>query len=312
MSSSSQSVLDMETSLPLTDSLPDLFTDTGVSSGVINARLRSSGGWKAYRATDQSDGAAISFLGVDYWRYQTADGGELYLTQFGLPFRHQLDPENWHASGWFATRGQRLPGTSVIYKTRTKPVQGSAIDLIVRFSRVGQPVPLETFTLCQYPHAEFNSPFEEFSLVMELRAAQRGLQRTHLFTKKPLAVFVPHEQLQPWQTGRCESKIAAKRARHPEVPIDMRRHYVLLYGWVNGQDAVQTAQLLGLSGESRASFLTRITQGAIEDLKQHGFRMLDIKPQHLVLRLRSDGSLVSHHDGRPVCALVDYELLERI
>ena len=36
----------------------------------------------------------MSLLGVDYIHLKTADGGDLYLTRFGLPFWKNLLPEN--------------------------------------------------------------------------------------------------------------------------------------------------------------------------------------------------------------------------
>ncbi len=253
----------------------------------------------------------LSLLGVDYVRLRTAHGGDLYLTRFGIPFREHLHPDNWHAPDWFAARRTRLPGTSLIYNVPTRPVRGVSLALVVRFSRVGEYVPLDTLTLGQYPHAEFNSPFEEFAVVMALRASPVGPSQPRLLTKKPLAIFVPAERLQLWQTGRSESAIAAKLARHPEIQFDILRQYILLYGWIPGHDALQTANALGLPGNSRETFLADTTRRAIDDLAQHGFRMLDIKPQHVLLRFRPDGSLLRRRDGQPAYALLDYELLER-
>ena len=253
------------------------------------------------------DGEAISLLGVDYARFKTWDGGDLYLTRFGVPLREQLDPENWYAPDWFAASRKRLPGTSAIYCVRTKPVRGMSIDLVVRFSRVGEEVPLDWLTVCKYPHAEFNSPFEEFGVVMELRAL-----RPRIFLKKPLAIFVPAERLELWQTGRLESKIAAKLARHPEMELDILRQYILLYGWIEQMNAVEAADALRFTGGSRESFLAVSTRCAIHDLEQHGFRMLDIKPEHIIVRVRSDGSLLRRRSGQLAYALVDYELLERL
>jgi len=36
----------------------------------------------------------MSLLDVDYFRFKTSDGGELYLAEFGLPFREHLNPEH--------------------------------------------------------------------------------------------------------------------------------------------------------------------------------------------------------------------------
>ena len=253
----------------------------------------------------------ISLIGVDYLRLKTGDGGDLYLTRFGLPFREQLAPDNWYAPDWFSVRRARLPGTSAIYKVPTRPVRGVSLNLVARFSRVGQEIPLDTLTLNENIHAEFNSPFEEFALVMELRAAGLGASRARILTKRPLAIYMPPEQLQHWQTGRLESKMAAKRARHPEAELDLLRQYILLYGWIDGLNAVQAIQALGVTDRLAETFLAETTLHAIHDLEQLGFRMLDIKPEHLVLRIRPDGSLLRRRTGNPSYALVDYELLER-
>ncbi len=253
----------------------------------------------------------LVLLGVDYFHRVTADGGDLYLTRFGLPFLEPLDPANWFAPDWFAGHRQRLPGTSAVFRTPTRPVRDTSLDLVVRFSRVGEPVPADTLTMWKHIHADFNSPFEEFAAVLQLRASRAGASHSRLLTKKPLAIYVPAERLHLWQTGRSESKIEAKRARHPDIPLDIHRQYILLYGWIDGQNAAQTADALALRDDARRAFLADAMHRAIVELAQHGFRMLDIKPEHIVLRFGADGSLLRRHDGYPAYALVDYELLER-
>lgn len=254
----------------------------------------------------------VSLIGVDYRQYQTADGSELYLTRFGKPFLKHLAPENWYETEWFAKHRVRLEGTSTIYRIPTKPINGRSLNLVVRFCRVAQDVPLDPRTLNQHADAEFNSPFEEFALVMELRGAQRGRSRPCIWTKKPLAIYVPSTRLAEWQTGRVESKMAAKLARHPETKLDIARQYLVVYGWIKGFNAVEAAQVMGMTGQATKKFLEETTLRAINDLKDHGFRMLDIKPEHVVLRVLSKDSLLRRRNGEPEYALVDYELLERI
>jgi hypothetical protein len=254
----------------------------------------------------------VSLLGVDYARIKTAERGDLYLTRFGLLFREHLAPENWYAPDWFPARRIPLEGTSTIYKLPTKPVRGLSVDLVVRFSRLGQEIPLSTQFISENAHAEFNSPFEEFALVMALRTAHLLTRRSRMFTKKPLAIYMPSVQLHDWQTGRLESKMAAKRARHPEVKLESSRLYILLYGWIDGLNAVEAAHALGLTGTAVRKFLRDITLRVIQDLGQHEFRVLDIKPEHVVLRVRPDGSLLHRPSGDLAYALVDYELLERL
>jgi hypothetical protein len=254
----------------------------------------------------------ISALGVDYLWLKTPGGGDLYLTRFGRPFKAELDPANWHAPDWFSDNRRRLPGTSVIFKLHTRPVRGVSLDIVARYSRVGETVPIDTLTLCRNIHAEFNSPFEEFARVMELRAASALPNRKRILTKRPLAIYAPGERLELWQTGRSESKFEAKLARHPGAGLDILRQYILVYGWIDGLNIRQAADWLCLTGARREELLEGATLRAAQDLENYRFRMLDMKPEHVILRVRADGSLLRRQDGELAYGLVDYELLERL
>jgi hypothetical protein len=254
---------------------------------------------------------ATSLLGVDYFRIKTSDGGDLYLTKFGLPFRQHLQPENWYAREWFEAKRERLEGTSNVYKVPTRSVDGRTLQLVVKWSRVGEVVPLDTLTVNKFIHAEFNSPFEEFSLLMELRKGDTGAAGIRIRTQKPLAIYVPDERLQLWQTGRSEDKIRAKVARHPGIEIDILRQYVVIFGWIKGQDAVETSEQFFLEDRERAEFLARTTSLVTHELWQKGYRVIDMKPAHVILRPGPERSLLRDHNGQIAYALVDYELLER-
>jgi hypothetical protein len=253
----------------------------------------------------------ISLLGVDYCRLKTSDGGDLYLTQFGLPFWRHLLPENWYAPDWFEAKRERLEGTSTVYRVPTRQVEGTALNLVVKWSRVGEVVPLDTLTVNKFIHAEFNSPFEEFSLLMELRKGEAGPPDIRIRTQRPMAIYVPSEPLQLWQTGRSEDKIRAKVTRHPDVEIDILRQYVVLFGWIKGHDAVETADHFKLEGRTRAEFLARTTSLVTHELWLKGYRVVDMKPAHVILRPGPNRSLLRDRNGQFAYALVDYELLER-
>jgi hypothetical protein len=252
-----------------------------------------------------------SLLGVDYSHLTTADGGELYLTRFGLPFWKNLLPENWYAREWFEAKRKRLEGTSTVYKVPTRPVDGKELNLVVKWSRVGEVVPFDTLTVNKFIHAEFNSPFEEFSLLMELRRGDAGPPAIRVRTQRPLAIYVPGARMQDWQTGRSEDKIRTKVARHPDVEIDILRQYVVLFGWIDGLDAVETADYFTLAGRARVEFLASTTSLVMHELRQKGYRVVDMKPAHVILRPRQDQTLLRDQNGQPAYALVDYELLER-
>lgn len=252
----------------------------------------------------------MRIMGVNYVHVKTNDDGDLYVTSHGVPFFQHLLPENWYETKWFTAHRGRLDGTGTVYRVATRPIDSQtlkSIDLVVKWSRVGQDVSLDTFTLERNTNAEFNSPFEEFSLVEELRQSPLGPGESRVLAQKPLAIYAPAERMQLWQTGRSRDKILAKEARHPGVLIDVLRSYILLYGWIKGINAVEA--FAGLPGNSKVA-LDALTKRVDGELRNKGFVVSDQKPAHFILRTR-DGKLRARKDGRMPLALVDYELLAR-
>jgi hypothetical protein len=254
------------------------------------------------------DATPMRLLGVDYVHVPTTDGGDLYLTRFGLPFLSHLQLENWREDLWFEKKRQRLLGTSMVYRIPTKVVNGRSIDLVVKYCRVGEDVPLDTLTFEKFSHAEFNSPYEEFSLVMELRE-RRGAGR--ILTHRPLAIYMPPERLELWQTGRSTHRIEHKKAKFRDVELDIFRRYVLIYQWIKGESADAALQVAVSGAESRAEELKRLTLKAKAELEQNGFLVVDHKPAHLILRWRRDRTLLRGRAGDYAYALIDFELLQR-
>ena len=252
-----------------------------------------------------------TLLGVPYDHYRMADGADLYVTPFGRPFLRHLWPENWLEPEWFSKSREALQGTSTVYKIKTKPVAGASKDIVVKWCRMGEDVPMDTFTRSKIMDAEFNSPYEEFSLLMEMRTrASPGTIRTH----KPLAIFVPAKRLELWQTGRSQSKIDYKKAKYRDVELDIYRQYILIYEWIKGvasteAAAAQASQAAGYADAN--SFALAMMDRSIEDMQQAGFRVLDVKPQHVIVRPKPNGGLLQDRSGRTAYALVDFELLER-
>lgn len=260
------------------------------------------------RSRHPENSKTLNLLGVEYVHVKTADGGDLYLTKFGTPFYENLKPESWFEPAWFEQHRERLSGTSMVYRVRTKPVSGFSKELVVKWCRVGEEVPFDTFTFTKFAEAEFNSPYEEFSLVMEMREdPSHTLVRTH----KPLAIFVPAKKLKLWQTGRSQTKIESKKAKFRNVELDIYRQYILIYEWVKGVSAVEAFQPMFPDMARRRTELARLTERGIEEMSRKGFRVLDIKPDHFIVRPTPTGGVMRYRDGRIAYALVDFELLER-
>lgn len=248
-----------------------------------------------------------AFLGVSYRHFPLGDGSDLYVTVFGMPFLRHLMPESWYEREWFAKRRTKLRGTSMVYRVRTKRVDGVAKNLVVKWCRVGEVVPVDTFTLQKFIEAEFNTPYEEFSLLMEMRGrAKGGSIRTH----KPLAIFVPAKRYELWQTGRSRSKIEQKKARFRDVELDISRQYIMIYEWIKGV-AVTEPEARAAAGGGGEAFRREMLRRAVSDMWESGFRVLDIKPEHIIVRPRAGGGFLRDRQGKPAYALVDFELLAR-
>ena len=248
----------------------------------------------------------VSLLGVNYAHLKTKDDGDLYVTMRALPFIQNLQPENWYEKEWFETHREKLDGTSTVYAVPTREVNDTSIRLVVKYNRVGQDVPLETKVIYEVLSAEFNGPFEEFALVEEMRYSNYGPDDLKIHSQLPFGIYVPPDRMQLWQTGRSKAKIASKIAKHPGVEIDILRDYILIYLWLDGLDVVQ-ANGLGLLPDDEVE---TITQRATTELQTKGYRVLDMKPMHVIVQETPDGKLVEE-EGQTRYGLVDFELLQR-
>ena len=280
------------------------------------------------RSTPAPAGAApaaptVRAFGVEYAHVRPPEGGDLFVTRFGLPDLDALMPARWHTDEWYASHGQRLPvATGQVYRVRPRPGPGRAPELVVKFSRVAQDVPIVAEASFpaganpdQFTDARFNSPMEEFGLVTELREGAFGPPGVRILTQRPLAIYAPEEAFDLWQLGRSTSSICSHNALlaqdQPDavkaIELDIRRIYILLYGWIDGRDA-EACFLAGELGEPE--FLS-LAPRVIGDMSARGFRVLDNKPKHYILRPLERGGFLRRHDGSLEYGLVDFELLQR-
>ena len=260
------------------------------------------------KLTSLFDATPLRLLGVGYLHMCPAQGGDLYLTKFGAPFAEHLQPENWLQSEWFKANRERLPGTGTVYRVPTKEEGGRSIDLVVKYCRVGEEVPVETMGFEKFWDAEFNSPYEEFSLLMEMRETPSA---DPVFTHRPLAIYVPPERLKLWQTGRSKDRIQRKTAKFRDVELDILRQYILVYEWIKGLNAPDALEPLVPDVEERKATIKRLADAARTALAKKGFMVVDHKSAHVILRPRPDGTLLQDRSGEYAYALVDFELLAR-
>ena len=201
----------------------------------------------------------IRMLGVDYLHLRMDDGSDLYVTEYGLPFVSNLLPYNyWTDQDWFAKHSTELHGTSTPYKIRTKRVGGQAKDLVLKWNRMGQDIPGET-EASEVDNAQFNSPFEEFNLVIELRKTQRKTPGRCVI-HKPLAIYVPRKYVEMDRLGRRRYKIEAIQKNHKEVMLDANRQYAVIYEWIEGIDAAEAFKKGVIDENTLRSLLSQSNQ----------------------------------------------------
>lgn len=271
----------------------------------------------------------VNVLGVVYAHSKTADGGDLYLTRFAEPYRQHFEIENWYEKEWFDKHKVRLIGTSSVYRVPTKEVNGKSLDLVVKNCRVGEDVPINTHTLQEFCDAEFNSPWEEFSLVMEMRENNYGPREVRMKTQLPMAIYVPPERMQAWQSGRSRAKINRITAKHPGIDLDILKQYKLIYEWIRGKNIKEAFEHIDINHDEMVRHLSTLNAGAHADIKRKGYLVADMKPEHIIIsdedaeQIEAAGKsggikapemqmemlarLV--HEGR--YSIIDYELLMR-
>jgi hypothetical protein len=248
----------------------------------------------------------ITVLGVAYLHLRMGDGSDLYVTQYGLPFIGHLLPHNyWTDKKWFSEHSVKLPGTSAVYKVSTKEIGGRSKDIVLKWNRMGQDIPGET-EASELSTAEFNSPFEEFSLVAELWNT-RCESANRFSIHKPLAIYVPRKYVEMDSLGRKRYRIEEIQRSHEEVMLDPNRNYAVLYEWMEGLDTAQACR----EGIIDETILRELLVGSNEELARRGFRVNDNKPHHIIVRPAGDGTLVTDADANTLCGLIDFELLER-
>ncbi len=231
----------------------------------------------------RSKKSLLNVLHVVYYHVKTDDGGDLYLTLFAAPYLEHFELGNWYEKEWFQSQRIRLKGSSSVYRVPTKAVNGASLDLVVKNCRVGEDVPLDTHTLEEFFDAEFNSPWEEFSLVMEMRENASGPKEMKVNTQRPLAIYVPPEKMQPWQSGRSRSKINRRQAKHPGIDLDILKQYKMIYEWIRGKNLLEIFEHVDINNDELVQHLKVINYRVISDLNKKGYLVADMKPEHIII-----------------------------
>jgi len=259
-------------------------------------------------------------FGVDYLQLRGKQSGDLFVTRHGWPVLGSLAPSQWFLGERLRKVGRALFGaTGAVYRVPVPHPARPQFALVVKFNRFAQEAlvsiaPGEISDWVERDRiaaSEFLSPFEEFANLERLRARAGS----RIPTKAPLAIYCPATRYLDWQLGRRSHRrwwydrvLREDQAAIPEenrVRYDWERMYILLYRWIDGMDAEAAYQQGYLSDEG----LRRLTSDAREALRTLGWDVLDHKPRHIIVRASPEPNRLLERAGRPLWALVDYELL---
>jgi len=247
------------------------------------------------------EGQRVTILGVPYVHIRFPDQDDLYLTRFGEGCIGNLVPEQYTGKR-FAKNSRRLKGTSCIYHIPTEDPQGRHLDIVLKWNRMAQDVPGSTGLIGE--PREFNSPFEEFKLVLELKESIEN-SVFNLGVQTPLAIYVPNQRATISEWGRARWIMDRIIRSHDNIEIDMERGYAVIYEWLEGIDAVM-ARDSGFLSDGHIEELTLLVE---HEMRCVGFEVSDRKPSHIIVKVLNDHSLVRDEDGEVLHGVVDYELL---
>ena len=252
----------------------------------------------------------VNVLGVVYEHLKTEDGGDLYLTKYAQRYEKHLAIENWFEKRWFNKHKIRLEGTGSVYRVPTKAVDGVSFYFVVKNCRVGEDVPLDTHTLEEFCNAEFNSPWEEFSLVEEMRDGHYGPQNLTIKTQLPLAIYVPPEKMQLWQSGRSRTKINKIHARHPGIDLDILKQYKLVYRWIEGYNLPELFEFIDTDTRKRTHHLVDLEKRVVNDMSKKGYLVADTKPEHIIISANEAEQLIAKgSEQNPDASMTQIEYL---
>ena len=94
--------------------------------------------------------------------------------------------------------------------------------------------------------------------------------------------------------------------KYSKIDLNFDRQYLYLFAWVKGRNAANYME----DGLLTQAEVRELTQRSEDELKEKGFKVLDNKPSHLIMREDGKGGLIKRN-GKYEYALVDFELLQR-
>jgi hypothetical protein len=253
-----------------------------------------------------------TIMGVDYVYGQVeSTGGALWVVGRDPMLFDYFLPEKWRR-----TPRTRLSAEHEIYET----VTDDNVHVVWRVSRVGRIPDADPFVRREKRILDygFNSPFEEFSIAMEL--SRKGFETTY-----PRAIYMTGHRSTISSTVADNSRYTSHAdLRRPDEHRILSPHheYLSIWGYWNGPDDELAAKdevvykgLAALTAyrEGRVSQrgYVHIMRSAKKRLAATGIEDLSLRGNHLLLSVDREQNLARDENGQPLIRISNFELLRR-
>jgi len=252
-------------------------------------------------------------VGVDYVYGQVeSTGGALWVVGRDPALFEYFLPEKWRR-----TPRTKLSASEQVYKTVTQ----DNVHLVWRVSRVGERPDTDPFVRSERRALAYgyNSPFEEFSIAMELSC--KGVE-----TKYPRAIYMTGHRstisLSLSDRSRYESHADLYTPENHPV-LSEHHEYVTIWGHWNGPDdalavkdevVYQGIDALSAYREGRLTqkAYLRVMRSTKQRLAAAGIEDLSLCGSHLLLSIDQSHRLATERDGSPLVRIRNFELLKRV
>ncbi len=253
----------------------------------------------------------VTIMGVDYiYGEVESTGGALWVVGRDPQLFDYFLPEKWRQ-----TPREKIDVTERWYKIVTK----DNVQIVWRESRVGQRPDVDPL-ICGGRQAlayGYNSPFEEFSIAMELMRAKIG-------TKYPRAIYMtgPRPDHDPEDRSRYTSHAGLKTPEGTPI-LQENREYITIWGYWTGPDYMlavkdeaiyqgQDALTTYLQGDLTHGAYLKLMKYMKERLIKAGFEDLSLCGCHLLLSFDKFHRLAKDDKGMPLVRIRNFELLKRV
>jgi len=218
---------------------------------------------------------------------------------------------------WRRTHRVLLSKTNEVYYTKTK----DNINIVWKISRVGEKPDFspDDPNGRRIIEAGFNSPFEEFAIALEL--GRKGVATVY-----PRAIYMTGLEFDTAEyiedPGRYKSHAGLIDPDGKPI-LNTHHNYITIWGFWNGLDEMLAAadkpmcEGINLPLACQSGYVSRNDHDKLLDVARKkllnaGMEDLNLRGEHLLLSINSNGLLIRDAEGLPEIRFCNFELMRRL